>query len=505
VIGAIEGTLFYSLADPSNPEFIHFIRGANSTWRDMKHQGEYVYVVTDSGSDGLTIVNMSGAPDNISHTQWKPEIIVGNDTTTLRKCHNLYIDENGICYLSGCNPGNRGVLMLDIVSNPMSPSLLGFTNQQYSHDAYARGDTLWSSDIFAGEFTVWDVSDKSAPELLAEQTTTTVFTHNSWLSDDGRYLFTTDEKIGAGVDSYDVSDLSDIRLLDTYRPGAAVGRNILPHNAHYYNGYLVISHYSEGVKIVDVHEPDKMIEVGSYDTSPDFNSGGAGNWGATPFSPRNLLLASDRQRGLYVLQPNYVRASYLLGQVTDEDSGEAIDDVEIIISGSEHSRTFSDAFGNYNSGIPVSGSVDVIFTKFGYDTLEVSVDLLEATETVLNVQMTRSPLFVISGKVVSAATGNPIAGALVEVENDYAYHNTVTGSDGEFLVEDVISYPEYSIEVGIWGHHEMKHDISVLGHLVLSTMTLDRGYKDDFILDLGWETSADDDSHFQRKYPIKSV
>ena len=495
VIGAIQGTIIYSISDPENPEFVHFIRGSNSTWRDIKHQGEYIYVTTDTGSesDGLLIIDMTSAPGYVEHIFWKPELIIGSDTTTLRTCHNLFIDENGVCYLSGCNLGKRGVIFLDITTDPLSPSVLGYTNLQYSHDAYVRGDTLWSSDIFEGEFTVWNIIDKANPELLARQTTTTVFTHNAWLSDDGKYLFTTDEKVNAGVDAYDVSDLSDIKLLDTYRPGAAYNRGVLPHNAHYYNGYLVISHYSEGVKIVDVHQPDMMVEVGSYDTSPNFNSGGAGNWGASPYSPRNLVLASDRQEGLYVFQPNYQRASYLIGNVSEEGSGEPIDDVEVIISDSEATRTFTNAFGEYNSGLPVSGTVEVLFTRFGFDTLIATVDIVQGEVTVLNVEMKRSPKYVISGKVVSGATGKAILGAIVEVENAHAYHRAETDSEGNFLIEDVVSFPEYSIEVGIWGHHEMKYDISVLGHLVLSTMTLDRGYKDDFILDLGWEATADED------------
>ncbi|MEZ4982763.1 MAG: hypothetical protein R2769_14490 [Saprospiraceae bacterium] len=40
-----------------------------------------------------------------------------------------------------------------------------------------------------------------------------------------------------------------------------------------------------------------------------------GAWGAYPFLPSQTVLISDINSGLYVLQPNYVRACWLEGTV----------------------------------------------------------------------------------------------------------------------------------------------------------------------------------------------
>ena len=79
----------------------------------------------------------------------------------------------------------------------------------------ARGDTLWGSAVYEGYFFAIDVSNPLEPVIfndsLAFHQTPNAFTHNCWISDDGNTLFTTDEKSGAYIAAYDVSDLSNIQ------------------------------------------------------------------------------------------------------------------------------------------------------------------------------------------------------------------------------------------------------------------------------------------------------
>jgi hypothetical protein len=37
-------------------------------------------------------------------------------------------------------------------------------------------------------FQFWDISDKSSPELMAQQSTPDNFTHNVWLTDDNNFF-----------------------------------------------------------------------------------------------------------------------------------------------------------------------------------------------------------------------------------------------------------------------------------------------------------------------------
>lgn len=368
VLGIRTGIALYSLENPRDPRLVKFIPGASSIWRDMKSYGNYIYALADRGEDGILAINMEKAPSEITFQFHKPTI----NTTPLNRCHNIYIDEKGVMYLSGCNINNGGVLIFDVASTKGIPKFINGTNSRYSHDNFCRGDTLWSADVYLGEFSVLDVSQKTAPKIMATQPTSSRFTHNCWLSDDGRYLFTTDEKTLGTVDAYDVSKLSDIRFLDKFMPANAALNRAIPHNTHYYKGFLVTSWYTEGVIITDAHRPQNLVETGSYDTYLENKQGFEGCWGAFPNLPSGILLASDISTGLYVLKPEYKRAAYLEGKILDATTGAPIFGARIIAG---RMNKTSDFFGDFKTGTPDSGTVTAIVSAVGYiaDTFQVTL------------------------------------------------------------------------------------------------------------------------------------
>jgi hypothetical protein len=82
--------------------------------------------------------------------------------------------------------------------------------------------------------------------------------------------------------------------------------NVVPHNTHVIGNYLVTSYYTDGVTIVDASDPYNLIEVAYFDTSPQYEGDGYnGCWGAYPYLPSGLILATDRQNGLHVLSTPY--------------------------------------------------------------------------------------------------------------------------------------------------------------------------------------------------------
>ncbi len=370
VLGVRSGTAIYSLKDPRAPKLAVFIAGAGSIWRDMKSYGNFIYVVADQGSDGILAIDMSKAPDTITWKFHKP--VIGS--IPLNKCHNLYIDEKGRLFLSGCNINNGGVLIFDGASAPGTPQYVGGVNTRYSHDNFSRKDTLWSADVYLGEFSVTDVSNPRAPRLLATQPTSSRFTHNCWLSDDGKYLFTTDEKTFGTVDAFDVSNVDDIRLLDRFFPKGSKENRAIPHNTHYYNGFLVTSWYTEGVVLTDAHRPQNLIETGRYDTYLQSKQGFEGCWGAYPYLPSGLLLASDISTGLYVLQPQYLRACYLEGAVRDKITNLPIVGAQVQTL-TEDMAESTDLEGVFRGGRSQPGVVTVVVAAIGFisDTLEVEL------------------------------------------------------------------------------------------------------------------------------------
>jgi choice-of-anchor B domain-containing protein len=299
LVGLTDGFSVVDVTNPSNPTEIFFIQGSNSIWRDVKTWGKYAYVTTEA-SDGLLIVDLS---DQTGQTyNYTQEFF----TTS----HNIYIDENGYAYIFGADTGNGGAVILDLTDNPMFPSLAGIFDDYYLHDGMVRGDTLWGSAIYAGVFSVIDVTDKSNPQIMSSYPTSCNFTHNAWISDDNNYLFTTDETAGCYVGAYDVSDIYDIQEIDLIQEWTGDGadgnqENVIPHNTHVFGDYLVTSYYTSGVTIIDASDPFNMIEVAYYDTSPMTGGSFDGCWGAYPYLPSGLVLATDQQEGLFILHTPY--------------------------------------------------------------------------------------------------------------------------------------------------------------------------------------------------------
>src|SRR5690606_30931865 len=58
LVGLNTGVSIVSLADPTAAEELHFVAGANSTWRDLKTYGDYAYIVNETGQ-GLMVIDLS--------------------------------------------------------------------------------------------------------------------------------------------------------------------------------------------------------------------------------------------------------------------------------------------------------------------------------------------------------------------------------------------------------------------------------------------------------------
>lgn len=380
LVGVSTGLSIVDISDPDRPLQRFFIPSDTSIWREIKTWSHYAYVTNEKGS-GLMIVDLASLPASISFHYYT------GDTGEIKTAHTIFIDENGYAYLNGCNAvNNRGTLILDLNTNPWNPSRAGAYTEAYVHDAFARGDTLFTCEIYEGRFSMIDIRDKNNPLVFARQQTPLRFTHNGWKSDDGNFFFTTDERPNAPITAYDVSDPGNIKELDSYR--SHQGDSTIPHNTVYRNGYLINAHYRDGVTIVDAHNPENLIETGHYDTSPfPPGSGYEGCWGVYPFFNSGLIIASDRQEGLFVLEPNYIRACYLEGAVRSGSSSFPLSDVKVEIMGASK-QTVSRLDGSFRSGTSAPGNYDVRFTRNQCFTKIISgISLNTGAVTSLDVRM----------------------------------------------------------------------------------------------------------------------
>jgi hypothetical protein len=187
--------------------------------------------------------------------------------------------------------------VLDLAANPTNPPEVGSFGNYYVHDAYARGNSLYVAAIQDGFLSILDVSNPGAISEITRWTTGGAFTHNAWLTTNGRYLFTTDERNGAPIEGWDLNALPPVKVSQYIgAPGT------IPHNVVIDGNRLVLAHYTEGVHLLDIRDPARPRVLGRYDTYLGPGQGFAGAWGAYIFPGTNLIVVDDINGGLFVVE-----------------------------------------------------------------------------------------------------------------------------------------------------------------------------------------------------------
>jgi len=496
ILGTTQATAILALDGPDAPREIAYIPGTRSTWRDMKHFQDRVYVTTDVGKDGLLIIDMSKvSQDTIDFFYWTPLLTLdGQVLDTLEKCHNLYVDASeGYLYLSGCNNlNNGGMLIFDLNENPEEPKLVGKGHAVYSHDVYVNDNLMFGNDIYNGELSIFDVSDKTAPRLLALQPTTGAFTHNAWSSTNNDFAFTTDEIAGGFVDAYDIREIDNIKRLDSWRPANALDEGIIPHNTHYHEGFLHTSWYIVGLVVLDATDPTNLVPAAWYDTYSGDRKRFNGAWGAYPFLPSGRLLVSDINTGLYVFDADIKQVARIEGRVKDIITEETLADVEIRIEDYISTTETTAADGSYKTGTAQFDSVIIHFEKPNYlpftdtltlisgETLQLDIDLVPDFQLFtwnLNLRDSAENVVIPNGQIRLFD---------IEIQENFNYETTINGQ----LAQPLIPEGEFELYYGKWGWKENWNPNFTINSNRSDSLFLAIGYRDYFNLDLGWTTEA---------------
>ena len=393
LVGLESGFSCVDVTNPSSPTEMFFISDITSIWRDIKSWGNYAYITTEAIS-GLLIVDLT---DMTGNTFWHVSNFVspsGLDTVEFTSAHNIYIDENGIAYIfgarnNGVSVANRGAIFLDVNANATSPEYLGEWTGEYIHDGMARGDTMYAGCIYAGELFVVDVSNKSNPQTIGQHTTPNNFTHNAWVSDDGNYVFTTDEQSNAYLTAYDISNINNIQEVDRIQSNP--GSNSIPHNTHVDGNFLITSYYRDGTTVHDITYPNHMIQVAYYDSYIGSGNGFNGCWGTYPFLSSGNIISSDRDsyngKGvLNIYGRAFQQACYLMGNVIDGINGNNIASVDVAILSTTTSAQ-TNLVGDYQTAVIDSGIYQIVFSKSGYISDTSSILLDNGIMTILDAQL----------------------------------------------------------------------------------------------------------------------
>nr|WP_232735708.1 hypothetical protein [Alteribacter populi] len=295
------GVVLYDVTQPEAPEKLGFWEtpeelptGTHEHWVTT-HGNQVLLLATnymahryhDDGVDvhDFSIVDISDPANPVELSNWDPtevddpyfdgsyQYTDGEGASRTVFLHSVITDQTGkYAYLSYWD---LGTVILDI-SDPENPEYLGRTKferdvQGAAHSAaLAKGGNylieareVFNPDPHDDEFErgwgyvrIYDIKDKTNPELVS-----TFRTLNSMVQID-----------------------PDEREPGTYTV----------HDPKVRGNTLYLSHYSDGIRMVDITDIENPEEVGSY------VSEGANVWGV--FVDRNYILASDMGQGLKVLQ-----------------------------------------------------------------------------------------------------------------------------------------------------------------------------------------------------------
>ncbi len=274
------GMHIVDVTDPSTPFAVSVVSTVPRF--DMKTWGSLVYTV-----DGFT------APGGIVDISdpYHP-VVVG----TFPGGHNVVIDDQGYLYV--CLPG---LVCYDLNPDPTVPQRIWSIGGPDGHDATVIGNTLYEFRGTAGTF-IWDITDRHLPmfkTMIVDSTIT--YNHNGWPTEDGRYLFITDEYALDPSPDITVWDLQakplPVRVAAIYDPTATA------HNCYVVGNLLLVAYYTAGFRIYDITDPTNPILADTQDISPETGEGiFEGAWGCYPFAPSGTIYINDRPDGLFLFQ-----------------------------------------------------------------------------------------------------------------------------------------------------------------------------------------------------------
>ena len=418
LVGADDRVSIVDVTNPSNPvevTSVPALAGENSLWRELKTYGHYAYVVSEGGG-GVIIIDLSTLPGAVISKHWYGDGAINGQ---LNSAHTVAVTD-GYLYVFGSNIGVGGAIICDL-ADPWNPTYVGQYNQEYLHDGYIRGDTLWGGEVYAGRFSIINISNKANPVLITNVQTPGQFCHNTWLSDNSQYLYTTDEQPNAPLGCFNVSNTSNIQLVNTYKCDSIPNEEV--HNVRVLNDFLINPSYGSHLTIVDASRPNNLVEIAN--ASARWNGSQSYLcWDASPYLPSGNIIVTDVAGGLFIYHPVYVHASYLEGNVTDSITHSTIFGAKIEILGTTKT-TSSDLNGLYKTGIASSGNYDIRFSHSGYVSKTFyGVTLSSGQVTIINAEL--DP-FSVTGNVTDQFS-MAIPNAKISISNNENSYTTTSDS-----------------------------------------------------------------------------
>jgi choice-of-anchor B domain-containing protein len=363
LMGLDNGTFFVDITEPGVPRLLGKLptESISTLWRDMKVHADHMFVVSEAANHGMQIFDLTrlrGLEEDRHRTFVADAVFTGGDGPAFFRAHNVAInEETGRAYIVGARDHEhlvcQGGLYIVDVSQPKAPQFAGcFADDGYIHDVqcviYSGPDSRYagrelcfasspaSSGLSIGNpnntLTIIDVTDSQQSVEVGKTSygiavgsgmVQASFAHQGWLTGDQRHFFLNDEgdQLSFGLNTrsivIDVSDIEQPFFVDSY----FYSTQSIAHNLFIRNRYLFAANYTTGLQVLDVGDletsgrVDDISRIGYFDTFPDDDHPRPrdlrhddaqtfqGAWSNYPFFESGVVLVSDINRGLFVLQP----------------------------------------------------------------------------------------------------------------------------------------------------------------------------------------------------------
>ncbi len=490
IMGCFTGTSIVDITSDTLKE-VAFISGIHSSWREIKTYQHYAYVVTEGtgAGEGVQIIDLGTLPDSAKLVNtYKPN-------GTFRRAHSV-AQEGKYLYLNGGDHASGGTIACDL-SDPVHPVQVGEYEAEYVHDCIVVRDTMYAAEIYGIGLDIVDVTDKSKMKRITLVQYPGAGTHNTDLTADGRYVFTTDEIGTAGtyLRVWDRTKLDNVHLAGTYQTAPQT----IIHNIHVKGDIAYISYYSDGLRIVDIRNPEIPVEIASYDTYPGSTNSYNGAWGTFPYYVSNKVIISDIQTGLYVVrfpgQDGSVKAARIAVTVKDSVTGVPVGEAKVEILGTSTTKS-TDVFGKFSYGT-VNDTITVRISKSnywsGYESKTLKIPLVFGTTLAQTILLRPMPSGVLSGTVRKKENSQPIPAIAISVNRTPL--RTVSDSSGHFVLPSLLADSSYTVVASRFGYApDSTHIKIVAGKDSVITLLLNSRIVDNFESDLGWTVGSAQDS-----------
>lgn len=355
LVGLTDGVTFVDITDPSQPVVVGKLlepgRTSNiqnqnpliayhddeggfkeaSFWRDMKVYQNHMYVVSEQGTYGLQVFDLT----RLRSAGDEPEMFTQDfNYTEFGKAHNIAINaETGFAYVVGSTQGETcaqqgGLHMVNLVDNPGQPTFAGCYFEEeagggvsgrigYIHDTQCviykgpdsdhQGQELCFSSSETS-FTITNVENKQqAFTIFNGSYSGNQYSHQGWLTEDHRYFFMNDEldelRNSNNTRTYvwDIQDLDSPEMIGFYEHNTLS----IDHNLYVKDNVLYQANYTSGLRILDIEDPtpENISTLGYFDTTPDNNQRVfAGLWSVYPYLSGDKIIVSDINNGLFILR-----------------------------------------------------------------------------------------------------------------------------------------------------------------------------------------------------------